>query len=138
MLGIFGSSFTACLGAEDVAASSSAGSALSDLPSDVDASSPPAESCPDDQDFEHLNFCEDGLRDLSADSNNCGACGHPCAGGQRCVAGECTLTCQAGYSQCSGACRDTVTDRLNCGECGNRCDSGFVCSSGSCVLNERT
>jgi hypothetical protein len=52
----------------------------------------------------------DVCRDLANDISNCGACRHACTavpnGIAVCTAGQCGVTCQAGYKSCSdGSCR---------------------------------
>ncbi len=66
---------------------------------------------------------------LGSDSNNCGACGHVCTGGQTCQAGVCA--CAAGEAFCDGTCLNDLTDPDNCGACGHSCLGG-ACSAGQC------
>ena len=78
--------------------------------------------------------------DLRTDPSNCGRVGTVCAsvsnGTGACVDGKCTITCNAGYTSCSGACRNLASDPLACGACGNVCPGipggGATCSSGQC------
>jgi hypothetical protein len=63
------------------------------------------------------SYCTSGIcTDFDTDSQNCGACGNSCQGG------EC----------CSGSCADLSQDVQNCGACGLRCESGVPCLNGSC------
>lgn len=64
--------------------------------------------------------CGDRCLDVSADPQNCGACGNVCGAGQGC---------------CHGACIDPSalqTDVANCGSCGNRCAVNGTCTAGIC------
>ncbi|MBP6833267.1 MAG: hypothetical protein KA978_20935 [Deltaproteobacteria bacterium] len=79
------------------------------------------------------NGCE---RNLNSDTNNCGACGNVCAGGQLCSAGVCVTTCGSGQTNCSSVCRDLTTDPDACGACGTVCSgTGIVsrtCGGSAC------
>lgn len=101
--------------------------------------------------------------DLTTSATDCGACGNVCAVGVSCTAGEClcggveacsltgahhtdascsgsecTLTCEAGYSDCDGDASNSceahlATDSKNCGTCGTDCTlSGEQCVNGAC------
>lgn len=87
--------------------------------------------CPDTENPER-NEC----KDLMADPENCGACGHSC-GGLQCVDGECRCStdepCPEGETCCPNGCRNTQTDSQNCGECGRSCEAGEDCCDGECV-----
>jgi hypothetical protein len=76
--------------------------------------------------------CSDVCVVTSSDTNNCGACGNVCAGGQSCVNGVCTLVCGAGLTPCGNQCVNTATDASNCGGCGVVCPANQVCSNGVC------
>jgi len=93
----------------------------------------PAGSYPDedgDNDTDTFACCFAGgahtCRNLSADENNCGSCGHHCTTGQTC---------------CDGVCKgqaDYADDNANCGSCGNLCptDLGYSCDgAGQCRAN---
>lgn len=82
-----------------------------------------------------LALCATTCRDLSADVENCGACGRVCGSGQVCNQGtcaplpmDCTLaTCGAGYS-CDPLTRRCVTGcRLS-----TDCPMGATCQQGQC------
>jgi hypothetical protein len=49
-----------------------------------------------------------------------------------CANSQCSVKCDSGYSQCSGACVDTLTSKQNCGQCGNVCKGQKKCSAGKC------
>lgn len=94
------------------------------------------------------DFCQLATRafctDLTADAENCGACGTPCQPGTACAgtaaAPVCATPCGSlpGYLVCGAGtehpvCANTSTDPNNCGTCGQVCASG-VCNSGVCAL----
>ena len=75
-----------------------------------------------------------------------GSPGTSCLAGHVCVAGACSLTCQAGLVNCDGTCIDPQSDRAHCGAtgaCGAGasgspgavCSSGQVCSGGACQVS---
>ena len=72
--------------------------------------------------------CGSVCKDLSADQQNCGACGNACGTGQACQAGQCQ--CSAGLLACNGAC--VASDASHCGGCSTTCAGGQVCSNNSC------
>jgi hypothetical protein len=83
-------------------------------------------------------YCGDaGCRDLSSDTDHCGACFEVCESdlvAVDCVSGQCVpTTCGPYLSFCGilGGCANLEFDPFNCGGCGNVCDSG-VCSDGVC------
>ena len=61
------------------------------------------------------------------------ACGTGCAAGEVCSAGTCSVSCQAGLTDCSGVCTNTDYDPNNCLSCGTVCGAGELCSSSGCV-----
>ena len=76
-------------------------------------------------------MCNGLPTDLGVDTQNCGSCGHICAGiSAVCVQGVCGCPAQAGT--CVNGCDDLSSDPLNCGSCGNACGQGFACVNGSC------
>jgi hypothetical protein len=42
------------------------------------------------------------------------------------------ISCDTGFSACSGACVDTSSDKKNCGGCGHTCNGNRTCQSGVC------
>jgi subtilisin family serine protease len=92
-----------------------------------------------------LNGCE---ADVSADYDNCGACGRSCdvpySTDVACVDNQCVISaCTAGFGDCDGdganGC-ETVLDNNpdNCGACGRACDYANgtgSCEAGSCVMS---
>ncbi|CAF0953865.1 unnamed protein product [Adineta steineri] len=87
--------------------------------------------------------CETGI---SADVNNCGACGTICNLPQAtatCAASACAIgSCNAGYKDCdstpgNGCEKNTATDVNNCGTCAHVCTYAHatpLCSSGTCSM----
>ncbi len=71
--------------------------------------------------------------DTAADPDNCGGCGKPCAPGDVCAGGTCSLFCGGGTTACGTACVATLSDPANCGGCGKACATGDACSKGACV-----
>ena len=74
-------------------------------------------------------LCGASCIDLSADTRNCGSCGHVCASDQICTAGSC-VPCSP---VCGGVCTNLGSDHANCGACGHGCLASERCTSGACV-----
>lgn len=72
--------------------------------------------------------CGDQCVDTSADSNNCGACGHVCASPETCGGGGIPGAC--GCTDDGSACNGQV-----CGSTTNNC--GQTVSCGTCGVNQR-
>ena len=88
-------------------------------------------------DCDHVagNGCE---HDVSADPQNCGACGHVCGNANtvgamaKCASNACVFNCSPGTTHCSSndatGCETTTgTDPHNCGSC------GFDCGTATCI-----
>jgi hypothetical protein len=106
--------------------------------------------CPQGQTF-CPSFCIETLcagycADLSADKDNCGACGSMCAYNvpkafEGCSYGTCERTCETGWGDCNGnrddGCETNIgSDPKNCGGCGIVCDgiAGQACVDGQCMV----
>ena len=77
--------------------------------------------------------------DVTANTQNCGACGKACRTREQCSSGSCTCTggghsgqCGTSESCCADGCHQTMTDGMNCGGCGLHCKAGEACLSGKC------
>lgn len=81
-----------------------------------------------------LTLCGDRCRNLQADAENCGACGHVCPSWQACTAGTCR-GCSPGFTECGPGCSNTSIDPVNCGGCGIVCPTGLRCIGGSCMAD---
>ncbi|MDB5213374.1 MAG: Tryptophan synthase alpha chain [Myxococcaceae bacterium] len=99
-------------------------------------------------DFRNCNGAiDDGCEiDVSADEQNCGACGNVCPSGQSCMNGKCG--CSSGQIECptpeGPTCVNPKTDDANCGGCGIECappadacdplptNLYYGCKSGTC------
>ena len=66
-----------------------------------------------------LDRCGDTCVNLSADTDNCGSCGHWCLPGESCISSLCSDT-------------DSDSDPANCGGVGNVCPEGAPCVEGYC------
>ncbi len=81
--------------------------------------------------------CTGACSNLSADTNNCLACGTKCSapsnGYPTCGATGCSFECATSYTKCSTECVDTSTSEEHCGGCGIPCALGNTCCLGSCT-----
>jgi streptogramin lyase len=99
-----------------------------------------------------VSRCSTGQREcnglcvsVAIDPANCGACGTRCADTERCVEGQCRVSCPGSQIACPVAvgdagmttplCVSLDTDRNHCGACGVRCGPGQVCSNGMCTTS---
>jgi hypothetical protein len=89
-----------------------------------------------------LNGCE---VDTATDPAHCGSCSKICSqshGTAGCAAGQCTITCAAGWADCdtdpSNGCEvDLKNDPAHCGACTTVCNSGGgtpACNNGVCGI----
>ena len=72
--------------------------------------------------------------DETGDHDNCGACGHACAGSEVCDAGACEPSCGQ-LMQCDDHCSDLQTSDTDCGACGMGCPQGEFCAAGACTAS---
>lgn len=88
------------------------------------------------------NGCEVGT---DADIQNCGGCGHACAGANAtlaCMGGMCLLMgCNGNFADCDGMAANgcesnTQTDPANCGQCGRACPMNNACAAGVCRADD--
>ena len=88
----------------------------------LQASAQPTQPCPSPK-----VLCNGKCVDLSTNRRNCGACGHACAPGQKCVNGVCGAgaasgggagNCKAPKVMCNGKCVNLSINRENCGRAG--------------------
>jgi hypothetical protein len=84
-----------------------------------------SKSCPGQQ------ACGSVCTTISADPQNCGACGNVCGNGLVCSLGACSATCAQGLTQCGAACENLAASPTSCGACGKSCGTG-VCNNGVC------
>lgn len=78
--------------------------------------------------------CGDACVDPETDVDHCGGCNMPCAAGQVCSGGECTVACGEGLTRCADACVDTSVDHEHCGSCSSPCAAEEACEDSTCVL----
>ncbi|GMH05638.1 hypothetical protein Nepgr_007478 [Nepenthes gracilis] len=64
-----------------------------------------------------LYCCKNHCRNILADKNNCGRCGHKCKHGMLC---------------CHGSCTNVAYNATHCGKCDHSCSPGIKCEFGSC------
>ncbi|MES1182158.1 MAG: hypothetical protein ABUL60_00010 [Myxococcales bacterium] len=94
----------------------------------------------DDCDSSRTNGCE---KDVSADINNCGACGAVCgklhaSGGTSCASGSCSPACDTGWAKCTASdktgCATQLGTTSNCSKCDEACSGGTpFCDPAGCV-----
>ncbi|MBR4985847.1 MAG: hypothetical protein IKY83_08920 [Proteobacteria bacterium] len=85
--------------------------------------------CPDQTD------CDGACVDLQTDNAHCGVCGNECKGGEKCMAGVCSLSCPDKQVDCGETCADLTSDVNHCGSCGNVCKDGEKCVESECVVS---
>lgn len=78
-------------------------------------------------------LCGEACIDPDTDLDHCGGCDSPCATGEVCSGGQCTIACGEGLTLCDGACVDLSNDDEHCGDCENPCGFEDECDGGSCV-----
>jgi len=93
----------------------------------------------EDCDGNHFNGCE---KDVSADKNNCGACGTVCgtqnATSTSCSSSSCNPTCSPGWGKCTTpqlGCVTPLGTTSNCRSCGEACASPniFCDATAGCI-----
>jgi hypothetical protein len=95
-----------------------------------------------DCDGSPANGCE---INVTTDIGNCGGCGQLCNatnGAPSCIAGQCGISCSAGFGNCDGqagnGCEQPLNDDVNnCGGCGKVCDQtngAAACVGGVCKI----
>jgi hypothetical protein len=86
--------------------------------------------------------CGDSCVDTNRSLEHCGTCENRCAdvehGHAVCANGACGLTCDRGYSVCTGACFNLSSDNAHCGDCEVSCSGSRICSAGQCQCPEGT
>jgi hypothetical protein len=83
------------------------------------------------------NGCE---VDTRTSTQHCGSCGNTCrshiGGGNSCMAGVCTPTCNTGYGNCDGnlsnGCESQFGTNASCGGCGRVCTAACANTAGLC------
>jgi len=67
--------------------------------------------------------------------SNLTSCYGQCSDGYQCINGACSLSCQAGLTNCGGTCTNLQTDVYNCGSCGSVVAPGHTCQAGAITLS---
>jgi len=78
--------------------------------------------------------CNGVCKNLTADLQNCGACGNVCSAQRACVSGKCE--CKQGLTNCSNVCSDLSSDDSHCGTCTRACVDNDFCSGGTCKCKQ--
>jgi len=66
-------------------------------------------------------------------NDNCGFCGNACPVNTVCQNSTCVPGCPSGFLSCGGSCIDPLTSNTNCNGCGNVCSPGTYCQMGTCT-----
>ncbi|MBQ8035855.1 MAG: hypothetical protein IJ268_02575, partial [Proteobacteria bacterium] len=99
-------------------------------PKQDDPSDPETKTCPDGQ-----LLCGTTCRDLTKESEHCGACDNTCSDGRQCVDSKCDFVCDdRNPDKCKTGCVNFKTDNANCGACGNTCKDNQTCTDGKCTI----